>query len=54
MTAAIFRVNPTGRPPSPAYRWPISQLEGVREINHLDTVTPEVVEAAREALLIGR
>ncbi len=32
----------------------LTQVERVRTINHLKTVTPEVVEAAREALLIGR
>ena len=32
----------------------LSQVQRILQINHLDTVTPEVVEAAREALLIGR
>jgi len=32
----------------------LSQVQRIMHINHLDTVTPEVVEAAREALLIGR
>jgi len=31
-----------------------TQVRRIRDINHLDTITPEVVEAAREALLIGR
>jgi DNA transposition AAA+ family ATPase len=31
----------------------LTQIQRIREINNLDTVTPEVVEAAREALLIG-
>ncbi len=31
----------------------LSQVHRILQINHLDTVTPEVVEAAREALLIG-
>ena len=31
----------------------LSQVKRILQINHLDTVTPEVVEAAREALLIG-
>ena len=32
----------------------LTQVRRVRDINHLDAITPEVVEAAREALLIGR
>jgi len=32
----------------------LSQVQRILQINHLDTGTPEVVEAAREALLIGR
>jgi DNA transposition AAA+ family ATPase len=32
----------------------LTQVRRVRDINHLDRITPEVVEAAREALLIGR
>jgi Holliday junction resolvasome RuvABC ATP-dependent DNA helicase subunit len=32
----------------------LTQIQRIREINHLHAVTPEVVEAAREALLIGR
>ncbi len=32
----------------------LSQVQRIQQINHLDTVTPELVEAAREALLIGR
>jgi Holliday junction resolvasome RuvABC ATP-dependent DNA helicase subunit len=32
----------------------LSQVQRIQQINHLDTITPEVVEAAREALLIGR
>ncbi len=31
----------------------LSQIQRIQRINHLGTVTPEVVEAAREALLIG-
>lgn len=31
----------------------LTQIERIRQINHLPTVTPEVVEAAREALLFG-
>jgi DNA transposition AAA+ family ATPase len=31
----------------------LAQIQRIRQINHLTTVTPEVVEAAREALLIG-
>ncbi len=31
----------------------LTQIQRIRQINNLDTVTPEVVEAAREALLIG-
>ncbi len=30
------------------------QVERIRKINNLNTVTPEVVDAARDALLIGR
>jgi len=33
---------------------PLTQVERIREINHLTAVTPEAVDAAREALLIGR
>ena len=33
---------------------PLSQVQRIQQINHLDTITPEVVEAARDALLIGR
>ena len=32
----------------------LTQIERIREINDLPAVTPEAVEAAREALLIGR
>ncbi len=32
----------------------LSQVQRIQQINHLDAITPEVVEAAREALLIGR
>lgn len=32
----------------------LSQAQRIQQINHPDTITPEVVEAAREALLIGR
>jgi len=32
----------------------LSQVQRMQQINHLDTITPEVVEAARDALLIGR
>jgi len=32
----------------------LTQIERIQSINHLPTVTPEAVEAAREALLIGR
>ncbi|WP_298592118.1 AAA family ATPase [uncultured Kocuria sp.] len=31
----------------------LTQIQRILEINHLATVTPEVVEAARDALLIG-
>lgn len=31
----------------------LTQIQRIREINHLDTITPEVVDAAREDLLIG-
>ena len=31
----------------------LTQVERIQTINQLDTITPEVVEAAREALLIG-
>ncbi len=29
------------------------QMQRIRQINALDTITPEVVEAVREAMLIG-
>lgn len=32
----------------------VTQIERIREINQLPAVTPDAVEAAREALLIGR
>ena len=32
----------------------LAQITRIRDINHLDAITVEVVEAAREALLIGR
>jgi len=32
----------------------LSQVQRILQIDHLDTATPEVVEVAREALLIGR
>lgn len=32
----------------------LAQIRRVRDINHLDTINPDVVEAARDALLIGR
>lgn len=31
----------------------LTQIQRIRGINQLDTITPEVVDAAREALLIG-
>jgi|tagenome__1003787_1003787.scaffolds.fasta_scaffold20956426_4 DNA transposition AAA+ family ATPase len=31
----------------------LTQIQRIRQINNVDTITPEVVEAAREALLIG-
>lgn len=31
----------------------LTQIERVNALNELDEVTPEVVDAAREALLIG-
>ncbi len=31
----------------------LTQIDRIRQINDLETVSPEVVEAAREALLIG-
>ena len=31
----------------------LTQIRRVRDINHLDTTNPDVVEAARDALLIG-
>ena len=31
----------------------LTQIRRIRDINHLDTITTEIVEAAREALLIG-
>lgn len=32
----------------------LTQVRRVRDINHLEAITPEVIEAARKALLIGR
>jgi len=31
----------------------LTQIQRIQHVNDLDTITPEVVEAAREALLIG-
>lgn len=31
----------------------LTQIERVQAVNELETLTPEVVEAARQALLIG-
>jgi DNA transposition AAA+ family ATPase len=31
----------------------LTQIQRIRQINNLDVITPEVIEAAREALLIG-
>ena len=32
----------------------LTQIRRVRDINHLDTINTDVVEAARDAILIGR
>ena len=32
----------------------LTQIRRVRDINHLDTINTDVIEAARDALLIGR
>lgn len=42
--------SPAGTSPRPPL---LSQVQRILQIDHLDAVTPEVVEAAREALLIG-
>lgn len=31
----------------------LTQIERIQTLNQIDTLTPEVVDAAREALLIG-
>lgn len=31
----------------------VTQIERVQAVNHLGSLTPEVVDAARQALLIG-